>query len=678
MSSSLAEQQQQELSRLKRGRGRLFKLFLYILGISILLFAIFTGREDAPIGNTRLDISRRELLSSGSAWASQFVENQYTFREWILNHGIASELRIFDSISSSLFSSAAGLGEGGGDGAINFFVQALLSLHFAFLRVSFLIIASFRLWIVIGLGAVLYSIRSFKVHTGRDILGETGNGRFFYSGIRVHLDDATIDGAPRMLVTGLACPEIASASNVKASDLGRVLSHFGAENNTTLALGGIVTHYKSYPGYVAPREEIVLLDGMYKGAPLLDTAAFSLMNALELHKEYSEGRGLQGEKDLSIFESPVQVGEKLSAEDYAALQQRALHRALTQSQRKEIATLSSVEVATAVLALEAGKVLAYGKEGGRWVRRSNFPQLSARAMLHSIPTFSDEYEFDRRTLIRRAIIYGSRSSVFAPVRFPLDLSDATRALRQWIEVLMACPHELSTVTDEVEMFGIISEANKAWENIFFERITTNAPEIVEGIFSTPGNLCFVPVRSVLSLLKSVVPRSTISRLEELVAVVSQKQKLQFMSADVGEGTLEGSPAGSAHERFAPPLSFGDMRTLAQLHGVSDLEVRDWSSLRVILTTFGWLARRVGDYSVPTSSLIFGIFKNEPHNREKIFGVPGMVPFRGTRFAARLGKSWYTRFATVGSATMAESKEDYDKKLQGIEDTIPDEDSAGIA
>jgi len=54
----------------------------------------------------------------------------------------------------------------------------------------------------------------------------------------------------------------------------------------------------------------------------------------------------------------------------------------------------------------------------------------------------------------------------------------------------------------------------------------------------------------------------------------------------------------------------------------------------------------------------------------------MVPLRGSKLVDRWGRNWSTRFAYVRKATMAESQEDYEKLLKGIEDVQPlDEESA---
>jgi hypothetical protein len=89
---------------------------------------------------------------------------------------------------------------------------------------------------------------------------------------------------------------------------------------------------------------------------------------------------------------------------------------------------------------------------------------------------------------------------------------------------------------------------------------------------------------------------------------------------------------------------------------------------------------VGDYSVPTTSIIFAVFKADrplAHmNTLGLLGRPGMVPVRGSKLIDRWGRNWSARFTYVKKATMAETQDDYEKLLKGIEDVEPlDEESA---
>ncbi len=679
MTSSIAQQHQQEFARMRRGSRSLLKISFFGALVLLILFAIFAGGEAAGPHGTRLQVARQTLLDSGAPWASGMVEQQQQYRDWVVRHGISSELRIFDSISTTAFLNSASVARLESEGKFSFQRRAYLSLQFAVLRISFLVLASLRLWIFVVLGAVVWARRSLRVHTANDILGETSNGRLFYSGIKVGLDRVNEQGLPEKLITGLATLQSAELSTTKGTDLGKVLHHFGAETETSLALASMIVHYAEVPGYVAARDETALLDRSFKGAPLGEVAAVALMNALELQREYRAGRGIHGEQDLAVF-APLEGSavDKLDTEQYGAYLQRALQRCLTPTMRRELGAIPVQDLAVVILAMEAGKIMAFEKEAGKWVRRSNFPQLSARAVLHSVAAFAQEFNSDSRGRIRRALIYASRSSVYAPVHFPVDLSDSTRALRQWTELLLAGPHELSAVSDDVELYGIVCDAHQAWNQMLLDAIMTGAPEVIGGMYATHGNLFFMPLRTVLILMRKIVSRPILQRLEELVNHVSQKQKLQTLSFEQVHEDGGAHPL-MTHERCVTPFSLLEIKQIAERHGLMESEVREWSALRVVLSSFGWIARRVGDYSVPPCSVIFTVFKVEPllfgSNEVGMLGKPAMVPFRGTRLAQKWGKNWQVRFAQVDRVTMAEDAQDFGKKLEGFEEEIVDEEGA---
>lgn len=375
---------------------------------------------------------------------------------------------------------------------------------------------------------------------------------------------------------------------------------------------------------------------------------------------------------------PDEKGQrKIGATEYAALLHHSFHRVLTPDMRMQLSEIRPTELATTILSYEAGKVLAYAKEGSAWVRRSNFGNLSGRAVVHSVGAFAREYNFDERSMIRRGLIYASRSSAFAPVRFPIDLSDKSRALRQWVELLMACPHELQAVADEVEFVGIVSEAQRAWAQLFLDGAMALDPEVVDDVYAAPTNLFFMPVTKVLGLMRKVIEHSTLRRLEELVARVSQRQRLEIMSMDfASEGMEKGI---SQSERIFAPLAHREVKALATQHSLSPADLRDWSTLRIVLNSFGWLGRRVGDYTVPESSIISVVFKVDPGmpgaNEFSRMGKNGIVAFRGTRLEAKWGKFWQTRFIPVLGVTLAESPESYAELMKGIEKEFEEEEAA---
>lgn len=657
------------------GRRRYSRLLFKILaaaigllfGALIALYAVHHYRGDSADPSA----VQQQLLSLGRVWSDELADSMAQYRDWMARHGTATEAGILDDVIVILGESALSVANSNDRGRdnISLFSSLYLSLHGGVLRLVFLVLASLRLWIVTLAFAIAWGINSYRVYRGADVLGQAGNGRLFYSGIRVGLDKLAPDGAPDMQVRGLACPEQATPAETRASPIWPVLQEYGALNATNEALVSILVKYKNYQPYVTAADEEELLKNTYSGTSLEENAAHLLAAALSLHALYAAGdiksAGLQ----------PLAAGaggHPYSSESYALLVRTAMHRVLTPELRSLIAALNPDEVATTVLGFECGKVLAHSFEGGKWIRRSNFPQLSARAILHSVVEYPQDYAYEARNRIRRALIYGSRRSSFAPVRMPLDLTEDTWALRQWVELLMACPHELEAVADEVEMAGLVRTAHQRWIQEFLDGAVAFTPDIAQSSYSTPSNLLFVPLERVITLLRKTLDTTSIRRLEYLVSVVSSRQRLHLLEA---QNSDQGDAEGPSLERILPLLSDEEINHLAPMHGVSPDVVRDWSALRIVLTSYGWLARRVGDYSVADSSVIFAVFRADPAysnsykdvNALGLLGRPGMVPFRGSKLEERWGRNWAHRFLYVGGVTMAESTEDYEKLLAGIKE-----------
>ncbi len=678
----LAEKHRREFDELRSSRTRLLKMGTVAVALMLIGFFLLFGPESSHVSGEITD-ARRELLQIDSDWADEMLAQHDNFSGWLDRHGLSLERALFARVSLKILLSAVSLADTSPGGNPGFFRRAYISLHLAFVRVLFIVVAGFRLWVFVTLLAFLWSSKRFHVYQGKDLLGETGNGRMFYSGIRVGLDEIDDRGVPSFQVTGLACPAAVSPTQARTSAIGKVLSHFGSLNETNAALAGIILAHNEYPAFVATREESALLGKAFADSQLPRYVPDLLVNVLELHREYSEDRGIRGAAPKVLATLPASDGAPVSPDVYAAQVQHALHRVVTPMLRKELGTLSAKQVATAALAMEAGKVLTYAREANRWVRRSSFHQLNARAVLHSVAAFHSEYTLLEREEIRRSLVYASRSSVFAPVRFPTNLSARASALRQWTEVLLSCPHELQSSADEIELFGLVSELHQRWSQRFIDSVLTAPPQGFEDVFLTTSNLLFMPVYRLLEQFHMILEPTALKRLEELVTVVYQKQKIHSLTLDASRDSGEGTVVeGYTGERFLGPLGSHDIAQIAERHGLRVDEVRAWSVIRVILNSQAWLARRVGDYSVPLSSLIFAVF--EPLgggfdlNAKGLMGRKAMVPLRTSKLSDRFGRGWQRHFIEVQRATMAETKEDFERRLNDIEDRPSDIGEDGSA
>lgn len=673
----LVKRHKRDFASLRSGRRRTIRAIFLIAVFLVLAFAISQLLQHSVSEFGGVEQLADQLLASQLDWSESLVSSFQEQRDWLLRHGTDFERNFYDNLAGSVFRYAASSSVlHDNHGGLSFFGKLTFSFLNALLRVAFVLLVCWRIWLAAAVLAAAAGYTTCRLHTGRDILGYTGNGRLFYSGILARLSRLAEGGAPDVQIPGLACPRSVSRQIAVASDLGRLLEKFGALNETNLGLAAVIMYHHNYPAYVAVSEEEGLLGGFFGGAGLAENCFLILEKALTLHAHYQTSQSLQA-GPFSVTPGPNE--EKIDKYQNANSLEQAMHRVLTPSLRRQLAVLKASEVACAVLAYEAGKVMTFAFESGMWLRRSAFCHLNARAILHSLPSYPDDFSYGSRLTIRRALIYCQRASSFGQVHFPVDLSESSRALRQWIEVLSACPHELQAIADEVELFGIICEAERNWTQAFFAAVMTLQPEAVEEVYATPFNMLFMPLPKIMKIVRSVLEAGQLKRLEELVGIVSQQQRLRVMSLDFS--TESDRQHGRNPHRVFPPLGYAEIKRLSELHRVPLEDVRDWSAARAIFS-FGWLGRRVGDYSVPESSLIFSVFKTQPGsgqgNSLGLLGHPGMVALRASRLEAKWGRLWQSRFTAVESATMAETREDFERLLEGQRDLRELEEESGSA
>jgi hypothetical protein len=649
----------------RRRIGASLKVFsaLVLLALFLLIITLIALKpSDDPSHLNRL---LTDLTRYSGGWAVDLSHSIVSYRDWLTSHGTATEVELFERLSIAIGEGSVSTA-GGEDGQLGWFSSLSLSLQSGALRLGFLMIASFRLWLVVMLCCAAYGFSTSEPYRGDDLLGQTGNGRVFYSGVRAGLDKLSASGAPDVLVRGLACPQFSSAAEARASAAWRVLERWGAVNATNEMLCAIITRNADVATFVASSGEEGALLAAYAESSIGQSTPHLLDAALALHAHY----GAESAAGGSPYPAATVKGSgPLTAESYAKVLQAAFDRVLTQHMRRTVGTLPATEVATLVLALEAAKVLAYQADGGRWTRRSNFVHLNARAVLHSLLEFPEDYSFESRATIRRALIYAARKSAFAPIRMPLDLTAEEWSLRQWAEVLISLPHELEEAAEEIELVGIIREGHEAWRSEFFERSIAASPALTSVSYVTPYNLLFIPFRSLIAVLRKTLPAQAVDRMHALATTISERQLRNKPEEEEG-----GLPTS---DRIASPLSEEEATRLAALHDVDRGDLLAWSALRLILTSYSWLGRRVGDYTVPESSIIFAVFNVDRTNPEAnalgLVGKSGMVAVRGGKLLEQLGPSWAARFISVHSATMAENREDFEKLLKGIREQDPEVD-----
>lgn len=618
--------------------GRLGATVFYgVLGLYVVfLFGVFLfGVRDNS--HRALSSNFAHTLALQHRWSDDLASDWEAYREWFKSHGTQSELFVFDVMSSTIVdsilnSNASRFPKSSMGSAAKLFIY----LHIFSIRIVFIILAGFRLLIAVGVMSFVFGIRSFCVDRSSWLLGQMTNGRLFYSGARASLDSVNDDGSPDMLVRGLACPKISEYSMVERTDLGKVLHRYGVANPTNKSLAGIIHHYGDIPAYVGDAGTRAHTVGTNS---LLKNTASLIESAMTAHESIVDSLERPNLSELSID----------------------LARVLTDDILEVLKNVPAPELATLVLALEAAKVFSHSFEAGEWIQQSAFPHLSARAILHSLDSFPKDYDHYSRSRIRQGLIYAQRQSAFSEVRMPIAMRDDSWALRQWAEVLMATPWSRQDVANEVELLGILRLGHNEWC-----RDSANVLNALRssGALRSGTDLVFVPVKALVEILTSCISSRDKTRLHEVLERVSLSSKVIATGSDEEDSSSGVSTV--RFENFQNNLKQAD--DVARLHDVERKDLIEWFSLRYILANYGWLASRVGEYSVPTTSLIFGVFWPVPEvrggNEHERLGKNAMVALRGSSFHELLGERWKSSFEYIERVSMADSSEMYKRLLLG--------------
>lgn len=593
-------------------------------------------------------IQYRGEVSESPEWLAGEILREEQFHNWLSQYGVPLERLIYSQVSELIHKGSIIVL---GDTIEGTFDLVSISFFRALQKISFLLIASFRILFAGALLGVAIGYYRRKAYRGEDLLGVTGNERLFFSGIKTTLDDVHEE----KLIPGLACPPRADKATIETSELYKILKTYDAVNETTTALAGILLAHPEWPGSLPNSPDgKSSLDKFIEPLSLPAYASLVLNAALRVHSHHASS-------ELVPHEG------KHSAISFERFVEKSLNRVLTPQQKRKIEQTPPATIAAAILALEAGKVLAFVKEGS-WIRKSRFQQLAARAVIHSLPMYSKDFIGDERTTIRRALIYASRLSVLGPVRFPLDLSDDAGALRQWTEVLLSPPHEIEAASDEVECYGYVSEGQKQFAEHFFRAVGSMDHGLLEGALATE-NGCFFEFSKLLNLIRRAIPEPHRKRIVELSALLGTRARVGTVGAT--DVTMESAPPAQTNMIIPAPLTLRELTEISHSHGLSIDDVQEWAGLRSILLSYGWLSRRVGQSLVPEHSVIFGVFKSSESSVSKndlgLFVRKGIIAIRASRLEAQFSKSWGSRFMFVDSAEAAETPEQVEKLLRGEEE-----------
>lgn len=613
-------------------------------------------------------------------------------RATLASHATHFEQVIFERIALRLTGLAVGLTPGptlltpgSTEGGL------LYSLAAALLHITFLIIWWARLWIIGGLAAAAwYGAHAVKPYVGKNILGQMGNGRLFFSGVRAKATDAadfSDSGAPKLLVRGVTCLPELPLKEAQSSKLWQLLLEFGVDNATNTTLVQFLLADPSFPAYAYSTSERGLPQ---PHVPLSLTSHTEqiLRAALSTHRALgAPAPRAQGPLAAQALETPQSEAAATTTAAAATPKNKqgakglkaALMRSLTPLMQAEITKLSPEAIATIVLGLQAGKLLAYSKSESSWVRRSLFPLLSSRAVLHSIPAFATDYSCAERHIIRRALVFGSREVIFAPVALPSDLCPITAAARQWVELLSGDPKRLLHSAIETELFGIMYESHRCFVAAMTQAITEENGAALGSSFSTAEDHLLIPLPRLMEVLTSTTEPSTIARLLELakrsrVLAAKDAAKQATGTAFSGSSKSKSQDVKPSGVTCKPLLSDEELVRASTKFGISPAEMQQWAAFKLFLDVFGWLAYRVNSATIPEHGLANVVVhlpsfdSKDPLN--EVIGSRLVVPLRASRLKAVIGSSaWENAIPQALWLEVAREEEDLDSVVVRLKSQV---------
>jgi len=556
----------------------------------------------------------------------------------------------------------------------------------ALLRVGFIVIAFWPLWLLtaaIGFFGVRFAL---KPRATDDILGvcDPGNGPF-YSGIYGPLRPNNSASGSDFSAPGLACPKRASKTALKNHSLGKILRDYSVGNETTTGLAGVILAYADYPSFVeeerAAEQEC---DSSEEESTTRHTGIFSNeAGTIEVAATEKLRAVLEAHRALVHFRQMLPASETLSESDnfyaqyYSHIETVAptlsplgtiLLQMLTPQRAIALASLPARDIAAASLAIEAGKSLVYERVEGGFAQLSRYPHLQARAVLHSLPQYHREYSGDERMTIRQAIVCARRHGDFGRAFRLVGMDMKARALREWLEVLYATKESRESIANIVELDSHLHEIYQ----MFKENLAT-AVKADDADSSAPAFAKGLPYKSVVLLqLGQLVKLATsgVSRIREARVSELMEQTRAFQAKLSISARLPGFKRQAEEAEKSVTESGGITKILAQNEKDSEL-VKKWLIMRRMLTRYNWLSTRVGDDSVPIDGLVQGILRPADPKQDDAVGFDALVPLRQRRFKELLGDKWHrSHYADSPKESSIEVYVDNEEFRDGLKQRFP--------
>ncbi|MCB0322074.1 MAG: hypothetical protein KDD69_00840 [Bdellovibrionales bacterium] len=534
----------------------------------------------------------------------------------------------------------------------------------ALLRLGFVVIAFWPLWVLAALVGYFALRSKYFNRKSVSILGvcDRGNGPF-YSGIYGPLRPNNSFSGTDLSCPNLACPAMVKPNQALTHQLVQLLKQHKALNDTNLQLVRVILAHADFPARVGeenseeedvgedtdPTERASATGMVAPGGVLLEAHALEGLQAVleTQHKiahyvDSLEKKGIKSSALNKNYPRHISNIERL-AETLTPLGKQLL-TALTPNRLWAIAHVPPPVVATAYLAIEAGKCLVFKRHGEAFVRISLYPHLQARAVVQSLVEYHQNYNGDTRLIIRQAIIcsrrHGDFGRAFLPNRMPLE----SRAIRDWLEILYADAERREEAAHLVELDGHIEEVSVNWRLGFAGRLRkAKRPANPAAHDALPWHLwqgiafksvVLMPMTDLIEMALKGVHEQRRRRISELLALTRRYQTRISTSARLPGFRRQAMEADKSGED-----SDSVVQALLSEPGGAQLVDR-WRIVRRMLTRYNWLSTRIGDDAVPLAGLVEVVLRSAPDDPAgQSQGITAVVPLRQRRFVELLGKQW---------------------------------------
>jgi hypothetical protein len=628
----------------------LFSLSLLSLAFVYTVFAYFIG------GGSDISLARGRLLALSSGWSEKLLSTNNNLEELVTEYGFEWQVTAFQNASASVMSQAGALAEklsqrkiddpiaGDDITALEALSVALFPIKLRLLAWTLINLPLLLLAVVIG-GA--YGVSQVKVSKGEDLFARcAGGGIFDY---KVKLPPLDSEPLPGSLVL------LNSDNNrfYKINDqLKNLLSAFGL---TSKALELVARSFSQFAttSAILPKEEEDFAKTSNANFSLIKMSEVTLFALLELKAEYQQGRRVEESPSYQLDPDQLNSEElfsKNSAQLSVMLSER-FHSVLSSSLRIALLKISDDSLALLILAIQLAKFEIYKNKNTSCYERIDLIATLTKSILTSIPhklLISGETSEGEILLIRRALSSVGGSLLVEEALAPAEFSHELRALWGVIAIAALSPEEWSSFAIEIELIQQINELAQRFSTHLFDEIIVGSNDFFDGTYATPQHL-FVPLRKLISIFKKTSTKQSLSRMEELIE--SLTASFPAISDEHNE------------RRIYQAISRNDAKTLAEQHGVFETEIKEWSTLRIVLKASGWLAEEVRGSNLPKNNLCFSLFTVAGKGKSDHFGRRGIVALAGEYFLQRWGKQWFQRLPVAELVEIADNRESFEKLLK---------------